>query len=64
MTSEELVMRRAVEFTKCNEDLDRINDKIFEYRNKAMKAFAKKFVYCIKDYDFQRGHLVMVRNTR
>jgi hypothetical protein len=64
MTSEELVTRRAVEFTKCNKDLDRINDKIFKYRNKAIEAFVKKFAYHIKDYDFQRGHLVIVRNTR
>jgi hypothetical protein len=63
MTSEELVTRRAVEFTKCNEDLDHINNKIFEYCNKAIEAFAKKFVYRIKDYDFQQGHLVIVHNT-
>jgi hypothetical protein len=44
---------RAVEFTKCNKDLDCINDKVFKYRNKAMEAFVKKFTYRIKDYDFQ-----------
>jgi hypothetical protein len=64
ITSEELVARRAVEFTKHNEDFDCINDKIFEYHNKAMETFAKKFAYRIKDYNFKRGHLVMVHNTR
>jgi hypothetical protein len=64
MTSEELVACRAVEFTKHNKDLDCINDKVFEYRNKAMEAFVRKFAYQIKDYDFQQGHLVIVCNTR
>jgi hypothetical protein len=63
MTSKELVACRAVKFTKRNEDLDCINDKIFEYCNKAMEAFTKKFAYRIKDYGFQRGHQVMVCNT-
>jgi hypothetical protein len=63
MMSEELVAHRAVDFTKCNKDLDCINNKIFKYCNKAMEAFMKKFVYRIKDYDFQHGHLVIVCNT-
>ena len=29
-----------------------------------MEAYAKKFAHKIKDYQFERGHLVLVRNTR
>jgi hypothetical protein len=64
LTSSDLVARRAVEFAKRNEDLARIHDKVFKYRNDAMEVYARKFAYKIKDYNFQRGHLVLVRNTR
>ena len=64
LTTEELIARRAVEFSKRQDDLNRIHDKVFKFRNDAMEAYAKKFAHKIKDYQFERGHLVLVRNTR
>jgi hypothetical protein len=64
MTPQELVGRRAAEFIKRTQQLETIRDRVFEYRKKAMEKFVEKNFFKIRDYQFERGDLVLVRNTR
>ncbi|EPS92661.1 hypothetical protein FOMPIDRAFT_1137489 [Fomitopsis schrenkii] len=64
VTHEDLVARRARQLLKRREDLNEVHRKVVAARYKSVQAFIKKNQHVIKDYDFERGDLVLVRNSQ
>ena len=64
VSPEELIGRRARQLLKRREDLAEVHRKVLAARYKSIKAFIKRNQHVIKDYDFQRGDLVLVRNSQ
>ena len=59
----ELIARHATELQKCQEHVTALHNQVFEARNCAAKVFEWDHSAVIKDFDFQKGVLVLVRNT-
>ena len=64
MTREELIGRRARQLLKRREDLSEVHRKVVAARYKSVEAYIRRNQNVIKDYDFQRGDLVLVRNSQ
>jgi hypothetical protein len=63
LTTTELIARRATELQKRQEHVSALRNQVFEARNRAAKVFERDHSAVIKDFDFQHGALVLVRNT-
>src|SRR6266404_5826487 len=63
LATTDLIVRRAVALQKRSEDLERLQDRIHQARNKAALHFEQEHSASIRDFNFQRGALVLVRNT-
>ena len=59
-----LIVRRSRELQKRMEDLEAMRQKIYKSRQDRVKKLEESHARTIKDYDFKRGSLVLVRNTR
>jgi hypothetical protein len=59
-----LLAFRTHQLQKCIEDLESIKERILKSRFASVKKFKAVFKSWIKDYDFQPGSLVLVRNSR
>jgi hypothetical protein len=63
LSTTDLIARRAVALQKRSEDLARLHSTVYAARIRAAKKFEKKHAITMKDYNFQKGDLVLVRNT-
>jgi len=63
LATTDLIARRAVALQKRSEDLERLRDRVHQARNKAALRFEQEHSASIRDFNFQRGALVLVRNT-
>lgn len=60
----DLIARRAIALQKRFDDIQQIHSRVFEARNQAARRFEEEHQHTIHDFDFQRGRLVLVRNTQ
>jgi hypothetical protein len=63
MSTTDLIARRAVALQKRQEDLARLRERVHHARNHAAIRFEREHSATIRDFDFKRGSLVLVRNT-
>lgn len=63
MSTTELIALRARQLARRPEDLAAARDRVYAARFASLKQFTEKFKHTIRDYDFQPGQLVMVKNT-
>lgn len=64
LTTEELLALRAKALEKRHEDLDRVAKIVSDARHTYAKHFAEINKARIRDYDFEPGRLVLLRNSR
>jgi hypothetical protein len=63
LSTTDLIARRAITLQKRQEDLARLRARVHDARNRAALRFEREHTATIRDYDFKRGDLVLVRNT-
>ena len=63
LSTTELIARRAVALQKRGEDLERIRSKVYEARVRAAVAFEQAHEHTIRDFAFEPGDLVLLRNS-
>ena len=63
LSTTDLIARRAIALQKRSAHLSRLHSTVYKARLKAARRFEKKHSKTIQDYDFQRGDLVLLRNT-
>lgn len=59
----ELIAQRAIALQKRRDQVSRIRSKVYEARREAARRFESDHRYTIRDFNFQRGDLVLIRNT-
>jgi hypothetical protein len=59
----DLIARRAVALQKRQADLARLKSRVHEARNRAAQRFEREHTATIRDFDFKRGDLILMRNT-
>ncbi|PBK95928.1 hypothetical protein ARMGADRAFT_924954 [Armillaria gallica] len=59
-----LIARRAISLQKRSQDLERLRSKVYKARRNATVKFEKDHEYSIRDFNFQKGDLVLMRNTQ
>ena len=64
LSSTDLIARQAIDLQRCQEDLDRLHDKVLNARQQAVVRFEHNHLATIHDYNFHRGDLVLMRNTQ
>ena len=64
LTTTELIARRAVALQKRPEDLEELHSRVHAARITAAIRFEKQHFRTIMDYAFERGDLVLMRNTK
>ena len=64
MTSEELIVQRAIMLQKRPQDLQRVREQVLKSRWEAVRQLEKTKKNTIVDFDFKPGSLVIVRNTK
>ena len=64
LSTEDLITRRAISLQKRSEDLARIFSKVFKARRDAARRFEEQHSATIKNFDFKRGSLVLMRNSQ
>src|SRR6266704_3129192 len=62
LSTTDLITRRAIALQKRTEDLSRLHSKVLHARLNAAIRFKKEHAATIKDYNFQLGDLVLMRN--
>lgn len=63
MSTDDLLASRAIALQKRPEQLAKLRDTVLEARVRAALRFEAKHMHTIRDYDFQPGALVLIRNT-
>jgi hypothetical protein len=64
LSTTDLMVRRAIALQKCSADLNRLHSDVYAARLKAAKRFEEEHARTIKNFDFKRGDLVLMRNTQ
>jgi hypothetical protein len=63
MSSEDLLVIRAHQLQKRDEDLESIKDRIVEARKRSIWEFLKRNQNRIRDFNCKNGSLVLIRNS-
>jgi hypothetical protein len=63
LSTTELIVRRAITLQKRQSQLAHLRENVYQARVQAAIRFEKDHSNTIKDFDFQLGDLVLVRNT-
>ena len=63
VTTEELIASRARALERRTEDIEEMRQQIWRRRRELAGVKAERHRNIIRDYDFQRGQLVLVRNS-
>jgi hypothetical protein len=64
MSTTDLISRRAIALQKCSADVNTLYSKVYQARLKAAQQFEEHHLRTLKDLDFQRSSLVLMRNTQ
>ena len=64
LSTTDLISRRAIALQKCEEDLARLHAKVHRARLRAAVLFECKYAKTIRDFDFKKGNLVLLRNSQ
>ena len=64
LTTTELIARRAIALQKWPSDLEALHSKVHSARIVVAIHFEKKHFQTTENYAFERGDLVLVRNTK
>jgi hypothetical protein len=64
LSSTDLIARRAIALQKRSHDINKLYDKVYDARRQAAMRFEKEHDRTIRDFDFKRGDLVLMRNTQ
>ena len=64
LSTTDLITRRAIDLQKRHSDLETLHSKVYKARLDAAKRFEKTHATTIRDFDFKKGDLVLVRNTK
>jgi hypothetical protein len=63
LSTEDLIAVRARQLEKRNDDLEAMKNRVWEARKQSAEEFTRKFEATIRDYDFEVGWLVLVKNS-
>ena len=63
LSTTDLIVRRSIDLQKRQVDLDNLRSRVYKARVDAAVRFEKNHARTIRDFDFKRGDLVLVRNT-
>ena len=63
LSSTDLIARRAIALQKRSDDVSQLYSKVYEARRKAAARFERNHAATLRDFDFKRGDLVLIRNT-
>jgi hypothetical protein len=64
MSTTDLVSCHAIALQKCSANVNQLYSKVYQARLKAARRFEQDHLRTLKDFDFQRGSLVLMRNTQ
>ena len=64
ISTEELIAIHARQLKKRPEDIKNMQETVTNYRRKALERFERDHMARIKDFDFKKGDLVLLRNSR
>ena len=64
LTTEDLIAMRARQLQKRPEDIERMREKVVRSRIASLQEFERRFAKTIKDFNFQPGQLVLVRDKK
>lgn len=64
LSTTDLIARRTIALQKCSEDINKLYSSVYNARRIAAVRFEKKHRHTIRDFNFQRGDLVLIRNTQ
>jgi len=64
MSTTALIALRARQLQKRQEDLDNVKERVVKARFASAKDFEAKYANTIRNYEFEKGNLVIVRNSR
>jgi hypothetical protein len=64
MSTTNLISRRAIALQKCSANVSNLYSKVYQARLKAARRFEQDHIRTLKDFAFQRGSLVLMRNTQ
>jgi hypothetical protein len=63
LSTTDLIARRAIALQKRPEHLENLRSKVYEARLKAAQTFEKEHLTTLRDFNFERGNLVLIRHT-
>jgi hypothetical protein len=63
LSTTDLIARRAIALQKRQGDLARLKSRVHEARNRAAIRFEREHAATIRDFNFKRSELVLIRNT-
>jgi hypothetical protein len=63
LSTTELIARRAITLQKRRDQLEELYSHVYEARLQAALRFEREYATTIRDFNFQRGDLVLIRNT-
>src|ERR1700677_1528419 len=64
LSTTDLIARHAIALQKQSEDVKKLYSKVYHARLKAAIHFEKSHAKTICNFDFKRGDLVLIRNTK
>jgi hypothetical protein len=64
LSTSDLIALRAVQLEKRDDDLERMRQLIWKSRKQSAEEFTKQFEYSIREWNFEPGRLVLVRNSQ
>jgi hypothetical protein len=64
MLTTDLVSHCAIALQKRSADVNNLYSRVYQARLKAARRFEQDHLHTLKDFDFQRGSLVLMRNTQ
>ncbi|KAF9006320.1 hypothetical protein BDZ89DRAFT_966028 [Hymenopellis radicata] len=64
LTHDELIVQRALELLSRQEELDKLSSDVYASRVAAAQRWADLNAQRIRDFNFKRGSLVLMENTR
>ncbi|EPQ49948.1 hypothetical protein GLOTRDRAFT_51313 [Gloeophyllum trabeum ATCC 11539] len=64
LSSEDLIVRRAIALQKRDAQVERLHSRVLQHRIEAARCFERDHAATIRDFNFKRSDLVLVRNTK
>jgi hypothetical protein len=64
MSTTDLISHCTITLQKRSADVNQLYSKVYQARLKAAQQFEQEHLRTLKDFDFQRGSLVLMRNTQ